>query len=151
MVTISMYFNEWCQTKSAVCLPGEGVHWYVHRLRLFWGVKNFEFQYFWGFSENWIFFGVWRFCWYFFGDSPKLDNIYRYFYAFLGIFWKSRYRMEDIFWAAKISKIYFGCLKFLIFFVNGRCWAQAYVWRKMRESPLLGIVHQFKHVSVKCI
>ena len=34
--------------------------------------------------------------------------------------------MEDNFWVAKISNIYFGCLKFLIFFgVNSRCWARA--------------------------
>ena len=35
---------------------------------------------------------------------------------------------EDIFWVAKISNIYLGCLKFLIFFgVNGRCCARAYI------------------------
>ena len=34
-----------------------------------------------------------------------------------------------IFWVAKISNIFLGCLKFLIFFfvVNRGCWARAYV------------------------
>ena len=32
---------------------------------------------------------------------------------------------------AKISNIFLGCLKFLIFFwVNGRCWIRAFVCRK---------------------
>ena len=33
------------------------------------------------------------------------------------------------FWVAKISNIFLGCLKFLVlfFWVNGRCWARAYV------------------------
>ena len=31
---------------------------YLRRLGPFFGVKNFEFQYFWGFSEKIIFFGV---------------------------------------------------------------------------------------------
>ena len=32
-----------------------------------------------------------------------------------GTEWRSRYRMEDSFWVAKISNIHLGCLKFLIF------------------------------------
>ena len=44
----------------------------------------------------------------------------------ISIFLRSRYRMGDIFGVAKISNIFWGCLKFLIFFgVNGRCWARA--------------------------
>ena len=44
----------------------------------------------------------------------------------------ARYRMGGgggvFFWVAKISNIFLGCLKFLIFFgVNGRCCARAYV------------------------
>ena len=31
---------------------------YIQRLRSFFGVQNFEFQYFWRFSEQLIFFGV---------------------------------------------------------------------------------------------
>ena len=59
--------------------------------------------------------------------------------------------MEDIFWVAKISNIYLGCLKFLIFFgVNGRCLARAYIRRKTESTPL-GFVHQFKPIPVKCI
>ena len=45
--------------------------------------------------------------------------------------------MGDFFGVAKISNIFWGCLKFLIFFflVNGRCWAGAYVCRKIESTP----------------
>ena len=53
---------------------------------------------------------------------------------------RSRYRMGDIFGAAKVSLFFFGgggCLKFLIFifWVNCRCWARAYVCRKNESTP----------------
>ena len=45
---------------------------YIRRLgSLFW-VQNFEFQYFWGFSEKIIIFGVWSFCGYFWGVITTL-------------------------------------------------------------------------------
>ena len=47
----------------------------IHRLRSFFGVQNFEFHYFGGFSEKLIFLGVQRFCEYFFGVITKLDYI----------------------------------------------------------------------------
>ena len=36
-----------------------------------------------------------------------------------------------------LSNIYWGCLKFLIFFcgVKGRCWARAYVWKNESVHP----------------
>ena len=37
---------------------------------------------------------------------------------------------------AKISNIFWGCLIFLIFLgMKGRCWARAYVWRKIESTP----------------
>ena len=39
------------------------------------GVQNFEFQYLWGFSEKWIFFGVWRFCGYLLGSSQNTKKL----------------------------------------------------------------------------
>ena len=78
-VTISMHFFERCQTKErfeisdlrreslhlrSVCLlfffcffflggwAGTLIFSCIHRLGLFLGVQDFEFQYFWGFSEN---------------------------------------------------------------------------------------------------
>ena len=64
-----------------------------------------------------------------FGGSSQNWTIFRgLFYAFQGLFLRSRCRMGDIFWVAKISNIFWGCLKFLIFFgVNSRCLARAYV------------------------
>ena len=47
------------------------------------------------------------------------------------VFLRSRYRIGIFFGVAKISNIFLGCLKFLIFFeVNGRCWVRAYVYGK---------------------
>ena len=45
---------------------------YIRRLELFFGVQNFEFQYFWGFSKKNIFWGMkilWIFFW---GVTTKL-------------------------------------------------------------------------------
>ena len=75
---------------------------YIHRLgSLFW-VQNFEFQYFLGFSEKWIFFGYEDFA-----DITKLD--YRgHFYAFSSLFLGSRYRIGG-------GGIFGGCLNFKYF------------------------------------
>ena len=45
---------------------------HIRRLGPFFLVQNSEFQYFFGFSEKRIFFGVFRFCGYFFGVITKL-------------------------------------------------------------------------------
>ena len=51
-------------------------------------------------------------------------------------FLRSRYRIGIFFGGAKISNIFLGCLKFLIFFgVNGRCWVRAYICGKNRVPP----------------
>ena len=48
---------------------------YNRRLGSFFWVQNFEFQYFWGFSEkNNIFWGM-KILWIFFGVITKLDYI----------------------------------------------------------------------------
>ena len=55
-----------------------------------------------------------------FRASPQNWSIFRgHFYALKGLFLRERYRMEDIFWVAKISNIFWGCLKFLIYFFWG--------------------------------
>ena len=64
--------------------------------------------------------------------SSQSRTIFRgHFYAFYGLFLRSRYRMGDIFGVAKISNI-LGVFEIsvILFWVNGRCWARAYVWRK---------------------
>ena len=64
----------------------------------------------------------------FLGGHHKIGlGVRSYFFAFYGPFLRSTKRMEDLFGVAKISNIFLGCLKFLIFFVNGRCRAQAYI------------------------
>ena len=45
---------------------------YISRLRLFFGVQNFEFKYFWGFQKNEYFLGVrMKILWIFFGGKHK--------------------------------------------------------------------------------
>ena len=65
---------------------GGGVLWYfpIYFLRLgpSFGVQNLDFQYFGGFSEKWIFSGVWRFCGYFWGSSQNWTGFRGHFYAF---------------------------------------------------------------------
>ena len=58
-------------------------------------------EYFWGMKVLWIFFWV----------ITKLNYIYGSFLCILGSFFRARYRMGDIFWAAKIS--------FFLFFFGG--------------------------------
>ena len=82
------------------------------------------------------------------GDVVANDWCIRgHLYAFQGLFLRSMYRMGNIFRGLlKFQIFFFHCLKFLIFFwLNGRCWAQAYV-RRINEStppPLGWICHCF--------
>ena len=78
---------------------------YVRRLRSFFffffggGVQNFEFRYFWGFSKIHIFLSM-KILWIFFGGSSQNWTIFRgHFYAFYGLFLRSRYRIGD-FWGS---------------------------------------------------
>ena len=151
-VTISMHFYERCQTNRDVwnfekkgdsstlvrlsprCVCGGGGYSdiFIHTLaRAFFRVQNFEFQYFWGFQKT-EYLLVWRFCGYFL-DHHKIGL--------------SRYRLEDIFWVVGLLKfqIFIGVLQMPEFFFwrggggNGRCWARAYIWRKMRAPPPPGV------------
>ena len=71
---------------------------YIRRLGSFFGVQNFDFQYFLGFSEKEIFLGGYEDFVDIFGGSSQNWTIFRsHFYAFWGLFFKSRYRMGDIF------------------------------------------------------
>ena len=66
--------NKECDDHPRPLGGGGGTLIFSHIRRLgplFW-VKNSEFQYFWGFSENEYFLGVLRFCWYFLGVITKL-------------------------------------------------------------------------------
>ena len=68
-----------------------------------------------------------KILWIFFGGHPKIGLYLEVISMYLRVFSEGQ-GMEDIFWVAKITNIYLGCLKFLIFLgVNGRCCARAYV------------------------
>ena len=71
---------------------------YIRRLGSFLGVQNFEFQYFWGFSERFIFWGVLRFCGYFWGVITKLNYIKGSFLCILGSFLKVTVQNGGYFW-----------------------------------------------------
>ena len=67
-----------------------------------------------------------------FGGSSQIWTLFRsHFYAFKGLFLRSRYRMGIFLGVAKISNIFCRVLEIPdIFWVNSRCWARAYVLRK---------------------
>ena len=89
---------------------------HIRRFGLFFWVQNSEFQYFWGFSEKMNIFGGYEdFADIFLGSSQNWASL-RVISMQFRIFFRSRYRIEIIFWVAKISNIFWGCLKFLIFF-----------------------------------
>ena len=96
---------------------------YISRLGSFFGGQNFEFRYFWVFSENFKILGYDDFVDIFWGHH-KIELVLGLFLCILGSFLKVNEQNGDIcFWVAKISNIFFGCLIFLIIFflVNGRC------------------------------
>ena len=81
-----------------------------------------------GFQKNKYFFGYEDFVDIFLGYSQNWTIFRGLFLCILESFLRSSYRMGIFFWVAKISNIFLGCLKFLIFLgVKGRCWARAYV------------------------
>ena len=55
-----------------------------------------------------IFWGYDDFVVIFWGSSQNLTILRGHFYVFKGLFLRSRYRMGDIFGAAKISNIFWG-------------------------------------------
>ena len=69
-------------------------------MNIFWGYEDFV-DFFGGSSQNWA----------------SLRVISMQFRVF---FLRSRYRIGIFFWGAKISNIFLGCLKFLIFFWGER-------------------------------
>ena len=61
------------------------------------------------------FFGDMKILWIFLGGHHKIGLVLGSFLCNLGSFLRSRYRIGIFFWVAKISNIFWGCLKFLIF------------------------------------
>ena len=114
-----------------------GVLWYFHAYVgsvHFFGVQYSEFQYFFWFSEKWIIFGGMKILWLFFGAHHKIGLVWGSFLCILGSFLKN----WDIFWIAKISNIFWGCLKFLIFFWRGTVDAGSqptYAWKYQSIPP----------------
>ena len=98
----------------------------------FWGgggVTILNFNIFGGFQNN-DFLGGMNILWIFFGDHHKIGLYLEVISMHFRVFSEGQGTEWKIFLgSAKISNIYLGCLKFLIFFflMNGRCWVQAYV------------------------
>ena len=92
---------------------------HIRRLGPFFGVQNSEFQYFLGFSEKLIFFGGMKILWMiFWGASQNWASLRVIFMQFRVFFLRSRCRIGIFLGVAKISNIFWGCLKFLIFFLG---------------------------------
>ena len=71
-----MYF--YCFETQDTTSPGGGctlIFSHIRRLRLFLGVQNSEFQYFFGFSEKLIFFGGMMILWIFWGGHHKIGLV----------------------------------------------------------------------------
>ena len=101
---------------------------YIRRLGSFLGFKILNFNTFSGFQKNNYFLGYEDFVDIFLGSSQNLTVLRGHFYTFQGLFLAQGTEWGIFFGVAKISNIFWGCLKFLIFFgVKGRCWARAYV------------------------
>ena len=68
------------------------------------GVQNLEFQYLGGggFRKMNFVLGM-KILWIFFGSSQKRTSFMGYFFAFKGLFLRSKYRMGIFFGVAKIS------------------------------------------------
>ena len=85
-----------------------GVLWnlyiYVGSGYFFWfKILNFNIL---GFSEKWIFLGVWRFCGYFWGVTTKLAYIQGSFLCILGVFLGQGTEWGIFFGNAKISNMW---------------------------------------------
>ena len=91
---------------------------HIHRLRLFFGIQNSEFQYFLGFEKKEYFLGYEDFVDIFWGLSQNWASL-RVISMHFRVFFKV-YRIGIFFWVAKISNIFLGCLKLLIFFGGER-------------------------------
>ena len=87
---------------------------HIHRLGLFFGFKILNFNIFGGFQKM-IFLGYEDFVINFWGHY-QIGLVRGSFLCILGSFFKVKVQIWDIFWVAKISNIFLGCLKFLIFF-----------------------------------
>ena len=118
--------------------PGGGAFTLIRRLGSFFffggggGVKILNFNFLGVFQKK---NGVWRFCGYFWGDIQNWTIFRGHFYAFYGLFLRSRYQMGDIFWVATISNIFRDAWNSWFFGVYSRCRARAYVWRKNESNP----------------
>ena len=67
-----------------------------------------------------IFFGM-NILWIFFWGHPKIGLVLGVFLCILGSFLKVNIQNRDFFWGvSKISNIFLGCFKFLIFFFGER-------------------------------
>ena len=90
---------------------------YIRRLGTFFGVQNFVFQFYLffffeggGFRKINIFWGV-KILWIFFGVITNWTIFRGHFYAFYGLFLRSRHRMGIFLGVSKTSNIFFRVLE----------------------------------------
>ena len=77
----------------------------------FWWVQNFEFQYFWAFQKNKYVLGYEDFVDIFLRLLQNWTIFRGHFYAFYGLFLRSRYKIADIVLGLLKFQIFFGMLE----------------------------------------
>ena len=95
------HFPIWCTWSGVLFAKGWGgtlIFSYIPRLGSFLGFKILQFQCFGVFRKNNTFGGM-KILWIFLGGHHKIGLHFNrcHFYAFYGLFFRSRYRMGDIF------------------------------------------------------
>ena len=88
---------------------------FIRKLRSFFKVQSFEFQYFWGFQKNEYFLGCEDFVDDILGSSQNWTMFRGQFYALLGAFLKVKVQNGGYFWGLLKFQIFLGCLKFMTF------------------------------------
>ena len=100
----TLNFHAWVQGSSSLSrFPRGGggggtlIFSHIRRLGPLFGVQNSEFQYFFGFSEKWIFLGGMKILWIFFWGHHKIWLVWGSFLCNLGSFFKVNVQNWDIF------------------------------------------------------
>ena len=102
---------------------------------IFLGFKNLNFNIFGGFQKNKYFFGM-KILWIFFWGHHKIGLYLGLFLCILGSSFNVIVQNGDIFGLLKFQMFFWGAWNSWYFLgVKGRCWAGAYIWRKIESTP----------------
>ena len=117
---------------------------FIHtQARAIFFIKNFEFQYSWGFSENWIFWWYEDFVNIFLGSSQNYLEVISMHFRVISEGQGTEWRI--FFGLLKCQIFIWGAWNSWYFFLmNGRCWARAYIQKN-------GVCPSVQTYHYKCI